>query len=133
MSRYCLDTSAYSHFKRGHAEAAEMIDRAEWIGMPTVVLGELYAGFKRGSRRKQNEAELAAFLSEPVVEVLAVDHDVARIFGDVLAELRRLGKPLPVNDVWIAATCARSGATLLTFDDHFRKIPRVDAVVLKAE
>ena len=129
MSRYCLDTSAYSQMKRGESRVVELVDRAEWIGMPCVVLGELHAGFRSASRRKQNETELEDFLAQPSVEELPVDGEVARVFGDLVAELRRRGTPLPSNDIWIAATCARAGATLLSFDSHFRTFPRVGAVV----
>ena len=131
MSRYCLDTNAYSRFKRGDARVVELLDRAEWVGMPCATLGELYAGFRMGSRRRQNEAELEEFLAEPVVEQLPIDAEVARIFGDIAAELRRRGTPVPTNDIWIAATCARAGATLLTFDGHFANFPRIGVLLFE--
>ena len=130
MSRYCLDTRAYSNLKRGHAGMADLLDGAEWIGVPCVVLGELHAGFEAGAHQDRNEAELEEFLAQPVVEELSVDHEVARIFASILVGLRHRGTPLPTNDIWIAATCARAGATLLTFDAHFRKIPRIGTSVL---
>ena len=58
MSRICLDTSAYSSFRRGEPRAIEHVDRAEWIGVPTVVVGELGAGFLLGSRADENVAGL---------------------------------------------------------------------------
>ena len=131
LSRYCLDTSAYSRLKRGDARVADLLDRAEWVGVPCVVLGELHAGFRGRSRQKQNEAELEEFLEEPIVEQLPVDAEVARIFLDIVAELRRRGTPLPSNDIWVAATCARAGATLLSFDGHFRQVSRIGALVLE--
>ena len=73
MTRLCLDTSAYSHFKRGEPRVVEMVDRAEWIGVPSVVVGELWAGFLRGSRMEENVAELDDFLDHAVVETLCVD------------------------------------------------------------
>ena len=97
--------------------------------MPAVTLGELHAGFRTGTRRKRNESELDEFLANPVVEELPVDGEVARFFGDIVAELRRKGAPRPTNDIWIAATCARAGARLLTFDRRFRGFPRVDVVL----
>ena len=130
MSRYCLDTVAYSHFKRGESRIADLLDRAVWIGVPVVVLGELFAGFEQGSSRSRNLAQLDEFLSAPVVEVLPVDRDVAETFGEIIADLRRQGRPIPVNDIWIAATCARAGATLITWDAHFRSISRVSALIL---
>ena len=130
MSRYCLDTVAYSHFKRGESRIADLLDRALWIGVPVVVLGELFAGFEQGSNKSRNLAQLDEFLSVPVVEVLPVDRDVAETFGEIVADLRRQGRPIPVNDIWIAATCARAGATLITWDAHFRSISRVSALIL---
>lgn len=129
MSRYCLDTVAYSHFKRGHRQIVDLLDRAEWIGVPTVVIGELCAGFAQGSRFHRNLAELDEFLSLPVVETLPIDRPTAEIFGELVADLRRKGRPLPVNDIWIAATCARAGATLTTWDAHFRFIPRIGSMI----
>ncbi len=125
MSRYCIDTSAYSHFKLGDPEVVGLLDSAEWIGVPVIVLGELWTGFIQGQRRKENESELLDFLGNPVVELLAVDHDVALVYGEIVAELRKAGTPIPTNDIWIAATAARAGATVLTYDDHFRSVARV--------
>ncbi len=133
MSRYCLDTVAYSHFKRGEARIARMLDRAEWIGVPVIVIGELCAGFAKGSKFQKNLDELDEFLASPVVETLPVDRRIAEVFGEMIESLRRSGRPTPVNNVWIAATCASAGATLLTWDAHFRFIPRVGAIVLESE
>lgn len=130
MSRYCLDTSAYSHFKRGDAAVVDRIDEAEWLGLPAVVLGELWTGFLFGSRREQNEAELSEFLAHRAVETVPVDDDVGRIYADIVVALRRAGTPLPTNDIWIAACAVRVGAVVLTYDPHFRSIERVGSMVL---
>jgi len=131
VSRYCLDTVAYSHFKRGEPRTTALLDRAEWIGVPVIVIGELCAGFAKGSKFQKNLDELDEFLALPVVETLPVDRQTAELFGEMIDGLRRIGRPIPVNDVWIAATCARAGATLLTWDAHFRLIPRVGTIVLE--
>jgi tRNA(fMet)-specific endonuclease VapC len=130
VSRLCLDTSAYSHFLRGHPPVVELIDRAEWVGMPAIVLGELRSGFRLGGKRDRNEQELQAFLANPAVELLAVDDEVSRHYADIVADLRRRGRPIPTNDMWIAATVARAGAMLVSYDEHFESISRVGSVVL---
>jgi predicted nucleic acid-binding protein len=131
VSRFCLDTSAYSHFKRGDPQVVHLIDRADWLGVPAVVLGELRAGFMQGGRAGRNEAELEAFLDHPVVELLVVDDAVARVYAEILVDLRRAGRPLPTNDVWVAATAAGAGAPVLTYDPHFRSIRRAGSLVLR--
>lgn len=130
MSRFCIDTSAYSHFKRGDPVAVDLVSTATWIGMPAIVLGELRAGFLAGKDSDTNEADLRAFLANPATEVLDIDEDAAKIYSEVVTTLRRAGTPLPTNDLWIASVAAREGATVLTFDTHFERIARVSVRVL---
>lgn len=125
MSRVVLDTSAYSHFKRGAAEAVDALSHAKWIGVPVAVIGELAVGFALGRRRAENERELRAFLDQPVVEVVDVSEEIARTWGEIIVALRREGTPLPTNDVWIAATAACLGAPVITYDEHFERIARI--------
>ena len=103
---------------------------AEWIGVPAIVLGELHQGFCGSRHRRRNEAELEEFLRHPLVEELRVDHDVARIYAEIVDALRAKGTPIPTNDVWIAAAAARSGATVVAYDAHFETIDRVGVVLL---
>ena len=131
MNRLCLDTSAYSNFQRGHRQAVECMDQADWIGVPTVVRGELWAGFLLGDQADRNAQALALFLDHAAVETLDVDGKVARIYGEIFAELRNKGTSLPTNDIWIAATAINAGSTVLTFDAHFREIARVAVLVLE--
>jgi len=132
VSRYCLDTSAYSQFKLGHPPVVEAVDRADWIGMPSIVLGELWVGFLPGSRAAQNQDDLADFMRHPVVEELPVDGETARIYAEIVVALRKKGTPIPSNDIWIAAAAARAGATVLTYDTHFSAIERVGSLILQS-
>jgi tRNA(fMet)-specific endonuclease VapC len=132
MSRACLDTSAYSHFQRGDASAIKTIGAARWIGVPSIVLGELRTGFLLGGQASKNEDELRRFLRHPMVEVLDVDDDAARIYAEIMIALRKAGTPLPTNDIWVAAVASRDGATVLTYDEHFRLIHRVGSTILSA-
>jgi len=130
MSRVCMDTSAYSHFRRGDDSVVQIIATARWVGIPSVVLGELRTGFLLGSQAAKNEGELRHFLRHPSVVVLDVDDDAARNYAEIMVELRKAGTPLPINDIWVAAVAARDGATVLTYDEHFRLIHRVGSTIL---
>jgi tRNA(fMet)-specific endonuclease VapC len=132
MSRVCLDTSAYSHFQRGDAPAVKTIAEARWIGVPSVVLGELRTGFLLGGQAAKNEEELRRFLHHPMVETLDIDDDAARIYAEIMVVLRKAGTPLPTNDIWVAAVASRDGATVITYDEHFRLIHRVGSTILSA-
>jgi tRNA(fMet)-specific endonuclease VapC len=133
VKRLCLDTSAYSHFKRGDERAVEFISSAREVHVPAVVLGELRAGFRMGNKSAKNEAELRVFLSQRVVQVLEVDDEASIIYAELIAELRRAGTPLPTNDVWIGALAAREGSTVLTYDEHFNVMRRFATHVLSVE
>jgi tRNA(fMet)-specific endonuclease VapC len=130
MSRVCLDTSAYSHFSRGDASVVEIIGMARWVGVPSIVLGELRTGFFLGSQTAKNEDELRQFLRHPLVEILDVDDDASRIYAEIMVALRKAGTPLPTNDIWVAAVAARVGAVVLTYDEHFRLIHRAGSTIL---
>ena len=132
MSRLCLDTSAYSRFKRGDDEVVRLLDGADWVGVPAVVLGELRTGFALGDKREANERELVAFLRNPVVTVLDVDEAASNLYAEFVVALRRAGTPLPTNDIWVAAVAAREGATVVTYDVHFERIRGVGTRVLGA-
>lgn len=128
--RICLDTSAYSQFKRGDASAVEIISSARVVGVPSIVLGELRCGFRLGAHRERNDRELEAFLANASVQVLNVDDLAASHYADIVVALRSAGKPIPVNDIWIAALAAREGAEVVTYDNHFSHVQRVGVRIL---
>lgn len=130
MTRYCLDTSAYGHFQR-HSRTVELIDSAEFIGVPAVVVGELRAGFLLGSRTAQNASQLTEFLNHRCVSVIEVDLDVAKSYAQIFVALRKAGTPIPTNDIWVAASAMQVGAPVLTFDSDFALIQQVGSIVLE--
>jgi tRNA(fMet)-specific endonuclease VapC len=86
------------------------------------VAGELLFGFRVGARLKKNMAELETFLQNPYVSLAPVTLTTADRFGRIAAALRAKGRPIPANDIWIAAHAMESGADLLSFDEHFSAI-----------
>ncbi len=116
---------------RGEPEIVQLLDRADWLGMPSIVLGELQSGFLAGRHTKRNEEALDQFLRHPAVEELSVDRAVAGIYAEIVGSLRKRGTPIPTNDIWIGATAVRAGATLLTYDAHFVSIERIGLMLLE--
>ncbi len=117
-----LDTNAYSCLQRADPRIVPVVENADSVWLSAIVIGELEAGFKGGSRGPENLKLLAQFLEETWVEVAAVTRDTARYYGQIDSGLRKRGKPLPRNDIWIAANCLEHGCLLLTLDRHFDDI-----------
>ena len=121
--KVCLDTNAYSRLMLGHAPLKDLLESVDEVLVPATVLGELHAGFERGSRRQANLEQLAAFLNQPGVDSLVVDDGVAERYGQLVSQLLQAGTPLPTNDIWIAASAMECGARLVTYDAHFASVP----------
>jgi predicted nucleic acid-binding protein len=101
--RFALDTSAYSAFGGGDESVRALFDSAEAVLVPLIVCGELRAGFVAGQHSKRNNALLDRFLEQPFVDVLYLSDRTAFIYAEVFAGLRRIGRPIGANDMWIAA------------------------------
>lgn len=131
-NRLVLDTSAYSWLRSGHPEVRAWFRAAKAVYLPIIVIGELHAGFRLGSRVAENRRALEELLSLAYVHVREVTESVADHYGSVFAELRRQGTPIPTNDLWIAATTLDTGGHLLTFDKHFSRVSGLPHTVLSA-
>ena len=117
--RILLDTNAYSLLMRGDDQAAAVVRNSTEILMSAVVIGELLFGFRHGSRRQRNTADLQGFLASPHVSLLPVGQATAEHYSRIAAALRSNGTPIPTNDVWIAAHAMETGAQLVSADRHF--------------
>lgn len=125
MNRVLVDTSAYSAFMRGSPEALAAIQEADEIYLSPVVVGELLAGFARGSRTRKNQRELQEFLASPRARVIEMDEATSRRYAVILNSLWKAGTPIPTNDIWIAATAMQHGLQLLALDAHYLKIVQI--------
>jgi len=122
VRRILIDTNFYVAFKRQQFGAEELLKGVDFIGISTVVLGELLAGFKCGSKEVDNRMELEKFLASPRVELIDIDEQTAEFYAEIYRGLRAKGQPIPTNDLWIAASSLRHGLAVATFDVHFKAI-----------
>ena len=121
-----LDTNAVIALQRGDpALVALLNDTGEWF-LNAVVLGELYYGAYRSQRVAENLAVVDRWSVQ--VEVLPVDSVTARVFGEVHRQLRAKGRPIPENDIWIAATALQYQLEVVSQDDHFREVAGLSLV-----
>ncbi len=123
--RCLVDTSAYSAFRREDHKVVDYLARAEAIFVNPIVTGELRAGFLAGKRQALNEGMLLQFLSVSEVKAIPIDDETGVRYAHIRQFLRGQGKPIPENDLWIAATAFQHGLRLLTLDSHFTRLPQI--------
>jgi tRNA(fMet)-specific endonuclease VapC len=112
-----LDTNAViAVFAKDAAVLAIVSDATECF-LPSIVLGELYYGAHHSAKVADNIARLEVF--RDTVKLLPCDEETAAEYGRIKNELRTKGRPIPENDIWIAATAAQHRLELLSNDDHF--------------
>lgn len=125
MSRLLLDTTAYSAMRRGDDRLVEPLREASEVALTPVVLGELLYGFAGGRLERENRRLLRAFLETERVRVVDIDEETAERYAAIRDHLRRQGTPIPTNDLWIAASAAQHGLTVLSLDKHFKDVPQI--------
>jgi tRNA(fMet)-specific endonuclease VapC len=123
--RIVLDTNRYVDLCKGVDETVELLEQAEEILMPFVVLGELRAGFVHGRREAEKERVLRRFLMKDGVRVLFADDQTTHHYASVFRQLRKQGTPIPTNDMWIAALVLQHNLVLHARDQHFDHLPQL--------
>ncbi|MFP4049390.1 MAG: type II toxin-antitoxin system VapC family toxin [Desulfovermiculus sp.] len=117
-----LDTNVYVGFMRGHHGIVDYLAQATSIIFSPIVLGELLFGFRCGTRYDKNIQELNSFLAHAVVAKAPLTDVTSDRYSRIAARLKKLGTPIPTNDLWIAAQTMETGAELVTMDTHFKNI-----------
>lgn len=131
--KFAIDTSSYSALQRNDARVNKWFLPEHRLLVPIIVIGELRAGFANGNKRKANSILLDKFLASPYTEILQTTERTAELFAEVYAELRRIGRPINSNDIWIAALALEHNVPLLTLDNDFSNIAKLDLVPLDVE
>ena len=119
-----LDTNGLSAMAGGDPNLERILQSATEIALPVIVLGE----YKYGIRQSRNRAQHERWLSEVIANcrVLTVDAGTAERYAEVRDELKRKGRPIPANDLWIAALTRQHALPLLSQDRHFDFVPRLE-------
>ena len=118
--RFLLDTNIVIALLRGDDAVLSNLDRAPEVFIPAVALGELFFGAAKSGRPSENTANVERFAIGRVI--VPCDLDVAREYGRLKQHLKQKGRPLPENDMWIAAMAIHHGMVLVTRDRHFRDV-----------
>ncbi len=120
---YFLDTNIVIEIFSGNKVIADKINEIAQFSISSIVLGELYIGINRVANKAKHLKKLEAFLN--LCTVVDVDTTTARFYGEITAALFKKGKPIPSNDIWIAATAKQHNLILVTRDNHFQEVDNI--------
>jgi tRNA(fMet)-specific endonuclease VapC len=115
-----LDTNIVIPLFAQDPTVLEHLQEAEEVFIPSNVMGELYSGAGKSKQAKQNIARIDEFAINNAI--LGCDIETARYYGEIKTTLRKKGRPVPENDIWIAAIALQHDLTLVTRDAHFEEV-----------
>ena len=119
-NNFLVDTNIVIEIFDGNKDIADKLNKLSEFFVSTVVQGELQVGINRVTNKARHLRKLNGFLD--LCTVIDIDRITAQYYGEAIATLYKKGKPIPVNDVWIAATAMQYNLTLITRDKHFKEI-----------
>jgi len=112
-----LDTNALSAAADREPSALAIVSEAERIVVPVIALGEYRLGIAQSRHRVSYENWLQEWISS--VTVLDIDEETSQSYAALGLELKRKGRPIPTNDLWIAALCRQHALPIVSRDQHF--------------
>lgn len=115
-----LDTNIVIELFKGNPAITAFLETQQTVDIPFAVLGELYLGAYRSSNPKKHIKQIEAFLEN--CNVLIADNETANHYALIKTALLKKGKPIPENDIWIAAVSKQFDLKLHTQDKHFKEI-----------
>jgi len=118
--RYLLDTGIVASLFRGDTGVRNQIADAEEVFVSSITLGELFYGAFKSQRTEDELKKIDEFAQ--VVRVLECDADTAEVYGRIKTALRAKGRPIPENDIWIAAAAMQHDLSLAMRDPHFEQV-----------
>lgn len=117
---YLLDTNILIALFANDAKVQHELKQAKSIFIPSIVFGELYYGAQKSSRVKENMQKIQDLLAASAI--LECDVETAQHYAIIKNKLRLKGKPIPENDIWIAAIAMQHHLVMVTRDAHFNEI-----------
>ena len=123
-NKFLLDTNIIAAWLKGETSVADKIDKAKEIHKPIIAVGELYYGALYSTQVAKNIKEIKSITAN--YGVLQIDEETTIAYGNIKAALRKKGKPIPENDIWIAAIAKRFKLVVVTRDKHFKEIEGIN-------
>jgi len=123
-NNFLLDTNIVIEIFDGNKDIADRVNKLSEFFISSIVLGELYTGVNRVTNKSRHLKKLNGFLE--LCTIINIDSITAEYYGEIMARLYKKGKPIPTNDVWVAAIARQHNLTLVSRDNHFKEIEKLN-------
>ena len=117
---YLIDTKIVIEICDGNKKYADKLRKQKEFFFPVIAVGELFTGINRIANKAKHLKLLTDFLT--LTTTINIDITTAKHYGDIIVSLYKKGKPIPTNDVWIAALTIQYNFTVASKDNHFKEI-----------
>ncbi len=120
MKKIVLDTNTVIDLLKGIPKVVSELEKFDVFYLTTTICGELLFGAKNSGKRVENETKYRKFIEKCLI--LNIDFEVADEYSNIRLDLKKKGKPIPENDIWIAATCIVNNLALISRDNDFENV-----------
>lgn len=129
MNGNILDTNVIIEFLNGNEKVRSQLKNISDFAIPITVLGELLIGAEYSKIKEKDQLLYESFCSSfPIINTTI---PIARKYAEITAQLKKKGHPIPMNDVWIAASAMANGMSVVTSDNHFKFIDGLDVIEIQ--
>lgn len=118
--KFLLDTNIVIALLAGDPAVLKNLTESTEIFIPSIVAGELFYGAFCSQRITENINKIQQLIDN--TGIIDCDLQIARQYGEIKSALKTKGRPLPENDIWIAAMAMRHSLNLVSRDQHFQYI-----------
>jgi predicted nucleic acid-binding protein len=126
MTDALADTSVFIARESDRPLRAEAMPAA--LGVSVITIGELRAGVLGAPDLASRTRRLSTLTEALALRPLPVDDAVAEAWASLRLALRDVGRRMPINDSWIAATALSIGLPIVTQDDDYDGVPGLDVI-----
>lgn len=127
--RYLLDTSFLVDALQDGTTLPAIVEKSETVYLSEVAIGEFKAGLDDTRRGRRNREALDAFLHLPNIVEITLTTATTDLYAKVFRSLHAAGRPIPVNDIWLAAQALEHGAVLVSRDRHFEAVANLRTLI----
>ena len=129
--RFLLDTNVVIDHIGGFHVLPETVSKSETMFFSQVSIGEYKAGLGDTPKGRRDREALEEFLRLSNVVEITLSPATTDLYAKVFRSLREAGRPIPINDIWLAAQALEHGAVLVTRDRHFSAVANLLTMILE--